>query len=57
MSVTAAAKNYADALTRLPAAALPEPLAALWLEQAEAPVEPEPEPPRPTGRPTLKVIK
>ena len=29
----------------------------LWLEQAEAPVEPEPEPPRPTGRPTLKVIK
>ena len=35
----------------------PEPGYDLWLEQAEAPVEPEPEPPRPTGRPTLKVIK
>ena len=34
----------------------PEPGYDLWLEQAEAPVEPEPEPPRPSGRPTLKVI-
>ncbi|EKP0307842.1 MULTISPECIES: ClpXP protease specificity-enhancing factor [Aeromonas] len=35
----------------------PEPGYDIWLEQAEAPVEPEPEPPRPSGRPTLKVIK
>ena len=28
--------NYADALSRLPAGALPEPLAALWRTQAEA---------------------
>lgn len=37
----------------------PEPRYDLWLEQAQSPtsVDPEPEPPRPSGRPTLKVIK
>ena len=31
-----AATTYADAIPRLPAGALPEPLAALWRAQAEA---------------------
>ncbi|MFQ2738817.1 ClpXP protease specificity-enhancing factor [Aeromonas caviae] len=37
----------------------PEPGYDLWLEQAQTPtsVDPEPEPPRPSGRPILKVIK
>ena len=34
--VAAAKMHYADALSRLPAGALPEPLAALWSAQAEA---------------------
>ncbi|MGL5287927.1 MAG: stringent starvation protein B, partial [Aeromonas sp.] len=34
----------------------PEPAYDIWLEQAEMP-DPDPEPPRPSGRPTLKVIK
>lgn len=35
----------------------PEPGYDLWLEQAQEQALPDPEPPRPSGRPSLKVIK